>query len=252
MSLRRIRLLEHAGIIWNPHQLQEDRYIHAAKEYFREHVNLHIPASYITKEGLRLGGWLSDQRSLYKKGRLSDRKTTVLESMGVRWQVNSSTWEEMFALAEDYYNRNGSLSIPAHYKTQDGVRLGEWISNQREKHVGKGRNKPLTQEQVNRLEAIGMVWEPYRSRWLQKYLLAKNYFETNGHLNVPVGYITETGVKLGMWLSSQRQAMRGNPNFVMTEERKRLLDKIGMDWSLKFTRPGARQRPETDSTAIKD
>ena len=68
-------------------------------------------------------------------------------------------------------------------------------------------------------------------------------YQAHGHLNLPVNYVTEERVKLGMWLSSQRQAMRGNPNFLMTPERKALLDQIGMHWTLRRMNPNARRRP---------
>ena len=70
---------------------------------------------------------------------------------------------------------------------------------------------------------------------MAKYKLAKEFYLENGHLKVPSDYVTETGEKLGMWLGCQRQVMRGNPNYLMTEERKRLLDEIGMDWTLRRT-----------------
>lgn len=37
-----------------------------------------------------------------------------------------------------------------------------------------------------------------------------------------------------MWLSTQRQAYRGNPNYKITEERIRLLEELGMDWKGKI------------------
>ena len=88
-----------------------------------------------------------------------------------------------------------------------------------------------------------MVWDPYWERWWEKYQVAKTYYQAHGHLNLPVNYVTEEGVKLGMWLSSQRQAMRGNPNFLMTPERKALLDQIGMHWTIRRMNPNARRRP---------
>ena len=99
------------------------------------------------------------------------------------------------------------------------------------------------EHQKHRLDEIGMVWDPYWERWWEKYQVAKTYYQAHGHLNLPVNYVTEEGVKLGMWLSSQRQAMRGNPNFLMTPERKALLDQIGMHWTLRRMNPNARRRP---------
>ena len=101
-------------------------------------------------------------------------------------------------------------------------------------------------ERIRKLDAIGMVWNVKRTPeelwedWLQR---AAAFYQAHGHLNLPVNYVTEEGVKLGMWLSSQRQAMRGNPNFLMTPERKALLDQIGMHWTLRRMNPNARRRP---------
>ena len=128
------------------------------------------------------------------------------------------------------------------YVTPEGICLGDWISQQRKKLNAKGKSKKITPEQARRLALIGMVWDPYAVKWHSKYLLAKAYYAEHGHLKIPVDHITETGEKLGMWIASQRQAMRGNPNFLMTEERKRLLDGIGMDWRLKHQNPAARRR----------
>lgn len=77
---------------------------------------------------------------------------------------------------------------------------------------------------------------------MSKYRLARAFYEANGHLNVPSGYVTPDGVKLGMWIGSQRQAKRGNPNFLMTSRREALLNAIGMNWTLRRTKPDARKR----------
>ena len=95
---------------------------------------------------------------------------------------------------------------------------------------------------IQELEGLGIRWEPYTEKWMKKYRAAEKFYQAEGHLKVPADFITEDGTKLGMWLASQRQAMRGNPNYLMNPERKRLLDAIGMDWSLKRTSPNARRR----------
>ena len=78
-----------------------------------------------------------------------------------------------------------------------------------------------------------MIWDPYSAKWMAKYRLAQKFYLKNGHLDIPVNYIAPGGEKLGMWLGCQRQAMRGNPNYAMTKERKELLDAIGIKWNLK-------------------
>ena len=43
-----------------------DEWYNLAKEYFVEHSNLIVPASYITPSGEKLGQWISLQRRYYK------------------------------------------------------------------------------------------------------------------------------------------------------------------------------------------
>ena len=263
LSLRKTHMLERMGVIWSFRETHTDEkgekfYVSAnwykfydeAVRFFRQNGHLRIPISYtaaapsVSKSGggLKLGSWLSDQRSRYRGGKLPPACAAMLEDIGIEWNVFDDRWEEMFSIAEEYSRENGGLWLSPKYVTPEGVHLGEWISNQRSKFYGKDRSRPLTDQQIARLEAIGMIWDPYTAKWMAKYKLAKEFYLENGHLKVPSDYVTEKGEKLGMWLGCQRQAMRGNPNYLMTEERKRLLDEIGMDWTLRRTGIKARKR----------
>lgn len=246
LTPQRVNRLEQLGICWAPNQSRRQEYLRAAQAYHQATGGLDIPADYTTETGLRLGAWLANQRKRYRAGTLSSRRIRELEAMGVQWEPPSpDRWEEMFSLARAYYQDHGHLRIGVSYVTEDGRALGRWIAQQRRKfRRGAGEGVRAAQEhQKHRLDEIGMVWDPYWERWWEKYQVAKTYYQAHGHLNLPVNYVTEEGVKLGMWLSSQRQDMRGNPNFLMTPERKALLDQIGMHWTLRRMNPNARRRP---------
>lgn len=47
-----------------------------------------------------------------------------------------------------------------------------------------------------------------------------------------------------MWLSTQRQAYRGNSNYHITPERIALLNELGMDWKEQGNRRGAERSEE--------
>lgn len=251
---RRIHLLEGLGVIWSFRQdhINQDqrlsthtnwyRFYDAALVFYNDKGHLKIPAQYVTSAGLKLGGWLAEQRSRYRDGKLNESCIQLLESIKIEWNVFSDRWDEMFALAEDYARQNNGLWVSSKYVTPEGIRLGNWVAQQRSKLHAKGRRNPLTPEQKHRLDEIGMVWDPNAAKWMFKYHLAKSFYLQNGHLHIPVDYVTESGEKLGMWLNSQRQALRGNPNYLMTEERKRLLDEIGMEWNLKRTSHTVKQK----------
>ena len=242
LSARRIHALERIGMIWNPAQIKQEQYMQESRRYVQKNGHLRVPAQFISENHLRLGEWLCEQRSLYKTNEMDEKKRDELEKMGIQWEVYQNRWADMYTLAKAYFYEYGNLWMPPDYVTPDGARLGGWISQQRQKLSGAGGSRKLTSAQKNCLDEIGMVWDPYTVKWLNKYRLAEAYYKEHGHLKVPVGYITECGAKLGMWISSQRQALRGNPNFLMTPERKRLLDNIGMQWKLRHQKENARSR----------
>ena len=142
----------------------------------------------------------------------------------------SLSWEEMYELAKKYYEYHGDLKIPAKFKTingyeynDTGVNLGAWLYTQRQ-------NKNLSDERRNLLSSIGMSLRgDNASQWNKYYELAKKYYEHYGNLKIPTKFKTingyeynDTGVNLGIWLSTQRQ----NKN--LSDERRMLLSNIGM------------------------
>ncbi len=72
-------------------------------------------------------------------------------------------------------------------------------------------------------------------QWMKKYNVAKEYYNKYGHLNIPTKYVCDDGLRLGMWIHTQRVAKR---NCNLTDEQERLLDEIGMLWQLK---PGVKK-----------
>ena len=139
----------------------------------------------------------------------------------------------MFNVAKQYFNKHGNILISANYVTNDDIHLGDWISRQRQKYFKYKNYKELDKDKIDKLNSIKMIWDPYNYKWMEKYNLAKKYYNDNGNLNIPSNYITENGIKLGMWICCQRKAFKGNPNYLMTEERKKLLADIKMDWKVK-------------------
>lgn len=66
--------------------------------------------------------------------------------------------------------------------------------------------------------------------WDKKFEEARQYFDNHGNLEVPIGYISDSGLKLGVWIQSQRtKCNNGN----LLPDRKQRLDSIGMIWNVK-------------------
>ena len=70
------------------------------------------------------------------------------------------------------------------------------------------------------------------SAWEVYYAAARQWYETNGDLKVPKGYVTPSGLTLGSWIQTQRKVHAGKTAGSLTPERTRLLEKIGMIWTV--------------------
>lgn len=144
----------------------------------------------------------------------------------------SSSWNHYFSEASIYYAEHGDLNIPKRYTTPAGLSLGEWLTTQRRVRAGQIPGN-LTEQQIARLDSIGMVWGNRNDRqWNEGYQEARRYFDAHGDLNVPAGYVSPGGYNLGNWVKRQRYT-RHNPDkscAVLTEERIAKLDEIGMRW----------------------
>lgn len=145
----------------------------------------------------------------------------------------SASWDTMFAMAEDYYRENGNLEIPYRYKTADGYSLGRWILTQKKVRAGKQFGK-LTDEQIDKLNSIGMVWDGYRDEsWKKFFAAAAEYSKRFGNLNVAAAYVTDDGVLLGRWISNLRAARKnGSKRNYLTPARIDELNRLGMVWDV--------------------
>ncbi len=160
--------------------------------------------------------------------------------------TNEERWLKNYELAKKYYEEYGNLLIPQNYvcKDEDGnkVKLGIWISGQRQAYKGYGSSK-LSQKQIELLNEIEMVWEVKNNEelipnnWLKNYELAKKYYEEHGNLLIPTTYVwkDEEGneVKLGNWINTQRQAYKGKNNNKLNQKQMDLLNEIEMVWKVK-------------------
>ena len=144
----------------------------------------------------------------------------------------SSSWEHYFSEASIYYAEHGNLNVPKLYTIPSGLSLGVWLVTQRRVREGQTQGN-LTEQQIARLDSIGMVWGNRNDRqWNEVYQAAKRYFEANGNLDVPVSYVSPEGYALGKWVRRQQYAHQKpeKSNAVLSPERVALLDAIGMQW----------------------
>lgn len=229
-----IMRLEGICMCWdNVKELEWQRAYEHAKEYYETYGDLDVKVKYVCGDGFRLGSWIANTRTAYqnriKQSLLTPERIKLLESIGMIWGKNNALWERNYAAAKEYYEKHGDLRVRADYVTEDGIRLGTWIGNQKKIYSGvKTAGAELSEEQIARLEAIGMEWEgKFELQWRGSYMAACEYFRERGDLNVPVAYRTKDGIMLGKWIRRQRsQYAKGK----LLEDKVKKLDRIGMCW----------------------
>ena len=231
--------LEALGIVWDDlRQFTWESCFAQAEAYYQAHGDLKVPQDYVTEDGCRLGQWLSNLRTRYRELRDEDKTGAMLEqiqrleSIGMEWNTHETRWDMYFAAAERYYREHGDLLVPRGYQTEDGLKLGLWVSNQRSKRkqIVRGR---LSEAQIRKLSAIGMAWDStLDEQWLQYYIAARNYFGQNGNLLISKRNETSDGLKLGVRLVNQRANHKkfDDTNQAVLDQRTRLLNQIGMQW----------------------
>ena len=216
--------LEAIGVVWDSHlDFIWNRYFEKAKEYYEQHGDLNVPKDYVA-DGLKLGIWILRMRMAQANQRdtvVTPEKKAKLDSIGMIWSLHSEQWERNYLEAMHYYNEHGSLYMDIKYMTESGFKLGYWVSHLRQKR------SELTEDQIKRLDAIGMVWNTEQFKFDEGLRHVKMYLKEFGSLNVPTKYVCKDGFALGKWLNLKR---RQYANGRLSKESSEALEKLGMVW----------------------
>ena len=230
LTEQQVARLDSIGMEWgNRNDAAWEHGLEEARKFREQFGNLQVPAKYKTKNDYPLGKWINNARKRRSDGKLTEERIRQLDQLGMTWSVFDAKWEQGYALAMSYAAEHGNLNVPVNYTTEEGEKLGAWILNQRAAYT----KEMLSQDQIGRLEEIGIYWGNRNDRqWNEVYGAAKRYFEANGNLDVPVAYVSPEGYALGKWVRRQQYAYRKpeKSNAILSQERIELLDAIGMQW----------------------
>ena len=219
LTNEQIKKLESIGMIWDAYNDQWDNSFDIALNYFNKNCNLNVSTTCIFNN-FNLGNWISAQRNMYKNHKLSKEKIKKLESIGMVWDASvdiEKIWDNYYSIAKDYYLEHKNLNIKIREKYK-GINLGSWINKIRNEH------DKLSDEQIDNLNKIGMIWNVHKDKWDANYNLLLDYYKANNNILIPFDYIYKN-VKLGQWL--KRQMISKNK---LTPKQVKLLDNLGIVW----------------------
>jgi hypothetical protein len=197
----------------------------ALVEFYNEHGHLRVPWRKEGKERMRLGPWLVQQRKDYRRDpedleRLEPYKIRALEKLNMQWEPFLQHWFNRFDELKQYKEEHGHCRVPycSGRSTQSSTKKNKKRSGSDD--GGATGDGDVGDETANNEDGLDVVLE-----------------EEDGDSSNPSSKIKYDS--LGVWVKRQRnqyknyQAGNKEKSGEMTEERIRLLESIGFEWSLR-------------------
>ena len=173
-----------------------------------------------TYRGKRLGGWVANQRALYKKGKVDEERVKLLEVLnGWTWKLSDDDWDEKYQSLLAYLESH-DLSEISYSTTFRNFGLGQWTSHNRRSRI------TLSAAKVKKLEAIpGWYFgTSFDHSFNQAFRVLRDYVQEFGTSLVPYGYKYK-GFNLGTWRGNRFRNMSA-----LTETQRESLEALP-DWN---------------------
>lgn len=198
--------------------------------YVEEVGDVAVPRSFVTRDGFRLGVWVHNARSRYRRGALTMPQVEALERMGFSWRTMDRDTQRERAVAALSAYRTAHQSLPAaDFVTPEGFALGAWLQALKYRarlHPGDDRTR------ASRLLAELRIplWERnVDDLWTTGLEALRGYVDARGDTRVPYWWRTPAGFALGRWVNSRRaDAAAGR----LRAERRAELDALGFEYVL--------------------
>ncbi|WP_457757591.1 Helicase associated domain protein [Streptomyces rochei] len=204
----RVAQLEKLGMVWSHFDVAWEEGLSAARGWAAEHGHLLAPLD-ATYQGYRVGIWLKNQRAAARKaqvveqrraeglpvqsaaGALAEVRREQLEDIDPSWcPAWPVEWQRAFHFVRLHLDAGLPLPTSPGGVVPQGENLGRWVRSVR---LGWDQLTTVQQwmcEQVLGIEPAGEDEKPKPRRtqadkWAMNYQAAKQFYEREGHLQVP-------------------------------------------------------------------
>ena len=185
------------------------------ENYKEENGDCLVSRGHLNGSGLKLGQWVNNQRH---QAQLTAERIQRLNDLDFIWDPHMALWEEGYNQLIIYKEKFGDCLVPDNYNVSD-FNLGSWVGTQRAKV------DMLTSDRINRLNALGFIWDPLKEQWEKGFRELVGYKKESGNCLVPRTYKTISGFKLGHWVGTQRTSIDK-----LTPDRIHRLDALDFIW----------------------
>ena len=197
-------------------------------EYKEQNGDILVPRRFLSADGYNLGLRVSRKRQSYKQGKLPKAQVEKLNEIGFVWDVHADAFEEFYSHLLEYKEQNGDLQVPQSFISPDSYNLGKQVAHKRNDY----KEGKLTQEQIEKLNAIGFVWDASVDSdkiFKDFYSHLLEYKEQNGNLQVSQRFVSLDGYKLGRQVSRKRNDYKKGK---VPQEQIDKLNAIGFIWDV--------------------
>ncbi|MGA4881512.1 Helicase associated domain protein [Streptomyces lydicamycinicus] len=265
MDADRVEQLEKLGMIWSHYDIAWENGLTAARGWAAEHGHLLAPLD-ATYQGAKVGIWLKNQRAAARKatemeqrraqglpaetsaGALTEERREQLEEIDPSWCPTWPVeWQRCFHLTRQHLEAAGQLPAEPGDVVRQGEDLGRWTSAQR---LGWDKLTTVQQWMCEHVLGIQPAAEDEKpkprtsqaDKWAANLAAARQFYEREGHLQVPRKHIERIAVgdgegrsgedqevrelRLGAWVGNQRSRAA-----TLSPERVEQLSQVGMRWA---------------------
>jgi hypothetical protein len=158
------------------------------------------------------------------------------DTTGSRFKpFHEEKWVFLFDELVKFKKDHGHCLVP--HKYPQNPQLARWVKRQRRQYKLKlkgNKTSTMTDDRIKSLNDIGFVWDSHEIIWNERFNQLVAYKQTFGHCRVP-SYSKEFP-QLASWVKCQRRQYKmfcdDNKSSSITEDRIRLLNRIGFIWEV--------------------
>ena len=142
-----------------------EHYLTALDAFRQQHGHSNPSRNHITPDGLHLGRWLHRQRTAHRNGTLNQDTITALTTRQIDWIPHHTDNPDRYLPYLDamylYLDTHGHVDIPNSHITDEGLKLGAWLTRQRHAHH-TGTLPADLEEELNALRIHWRLRRPNR------------------------------------------------------------------------------------------
>lgn len=220
LSQDKIDRLESLGLALNLATKTWNDNMKALKHYVK--VNGH--ANVQPKDDEKLYNWVRRLRRDKSRDLLDENIVKELESIGFTWSRRDTMWEEKFNKYLAYIIKYNTVIMEKGCEGYD-YEIDRWIGNQRRLY----NNGELSEDRIEKLNAVGFVWDVYEYKWMLIYEELKNFMHSLGETLYKSSLLKQYkgNTPLNRWVETQKRAFKANR---LSENRLNLLLEIGVNF----------------------